>query len=123
MTTTQEEPANPGGDPRPPSAPSFRLRILSSDLEGLAGQEIASTRAPTIIGRADDCAVVLKDSRISRRHACIEAEGNGFRLADMGSANGIYVGNDRVVQLRLRHGLRFRIGGTEFEFVIPRPPA
>jgi pSer/pThr/pTyr-binding forkhead associated (FHA) protein len=39
----------------------------------------------------------------------------------MGSANGIYVGNDRVVQLRLRHGLRFRIGGTEFEFVIPRP--
>lgn len=118
MSTTQG-PAKPGGDRARSSAPSFRLRILSSDLNGLVGQEVASTDAPTVIGRADDCAVVLKDSRISRRHARIEAEGNGFRLLDMGSANGIYVGKDRVVELRLSHGLKFRIGGTEFEFIAP----
>ena len=122
MSTTQG-PAKPGGGPARSSAPSFRLRILSSDLEGLAGQEVASTDAPTVIGRADDCAVVLKDNRISRRHACIEAEGSGFRLLDMGSANGIFVGKDRVAELRLSHGLRFWIGGTEFEFIVPRPPA
>ncbi len=121
--STAQGPAKPGEDRARSSAASFRLRILSSDLKGLAGQEVASTGAPTVIGRADDCAVVLKDSRISRRHARIEWEGNGFRLLDMGSANGIYVGKERVAELRLSHGLKFRIGGTEFEFILPRPPA
>lgn len=118
-----ERPAARRGDGGGVALPAFRLRVLSSDLKGLAGQEIPSSDGPTVIGRSDDCAVVLKDSRISRRHAQIEADANGFRLVDMGSANGIYVGKERVAELRLRHGLKFRIGGTEFEFVTPRPPA
>lgn len=100
-------------------APAYRLKILASDLSDLAGREFPATDAPTVIGRGADCAVVLKDSRISRKHARIEADAEGFRLLDMGSANGILVGKERVAELRLRHGLRFRIGGTEFEFVAP----
>ncbi len=107
----------------PVAAPAFRLRILSSDLKGLAGREFPFASGPTLIGRADDCAVVLKDSRISRRHACIEADAGGFHLRDLGSANGILVGKERVAELRLRHGVKFRIGGTEFEFVAPRARA
>ncbi len=118
-----ERPAELGGGGAGVSSPAFRLRILSSDLNGLAGREVDSTVGPTLIGRSDDCTVVLKDSRISRKHARIEADGNGFRLVDLGSANGIYVGDERVAELRLKHGLKFRIGGTEFEFVVPIRPA
>jgi len=101
------------------SVPAFRLRIVSSDLEGLAGREIPSTDAPTTIGRGDDCRVVLKDKRISRLHARIEADGEGFRLLDLDSGNGIFVGEERVSEVRLSHGSKFRIVGTEFEFVAP----
>jgi NHLM bacteriocin system ABC transporter ATP-binding protein len=107
------------------SAPAFRLRIVSSDLPGLTGREIPSADMPLTIGRTADCWVVLKDNRISRQHARIEADAAGFRLLDLDSANGIFVVDKRVRELRLSHGLQFRIAGTVFEFVAPsvRPPA
>ncbi len=121
MSAATEGPAERRGGEARASDPAFRLRVLSSDLEGLAGREIPFTDGPLVIGRAEDCAVVLKDKRISRRHARIEADADGVRLLDMGSANGIFVGKDRVAELRLGHGVRFRIGGTEFEFIGARP--
>ena len=105
-----------------PGAPVFRLKILSSDLEGLAGREIAAGDGTTTIGRADDCSVVLKDLRISRKHAKIESQGGSIRLLDLDSANGIYVGEQRVPELELSHGKQFRIGGTLFEFLGPSGP-
>ncbi len=45
-----------------------------------------------VIGRQEDCDVVVQDPSVSRRHA--EAEENGMgeiRVTDLGSANGTYV--------------------------------
>lgn len=125
MSTVTGEPADRIGAEA--SAPPYRLRIVSSDLDGLAGKEIPATGLPATIGRGDDCAVVLKDKRISRQHARIEAAGEGFRLVDLDSGNGVFVGEERVKELPLRHGARFRIVGTLFEFIAPAveapPPA
>jgi NHLM bacteriocin system ABC transporter ATP-binding protein len=74
------------------------------------------------IGRADDCTVVLQDSQTSRHHAVIESTPAGFRLRDTGSANGVFVSEERVSDAALAHGTQFRIGATLFEFVAP-PPA
>jgi NHLM bacteriocin system ABC transporter ATP-binding protein len=101
---------------------SARLRIVTSDLPGRAGVEVALGERPIEIGRADDCALALHDPRISRRHARVEREGGGYAVVDQGSANGIFAGESRVERLSLTPGLRFRIAGTVFEYDGPSHP-
>ena len=48
------------------------------------------------LGRAADNGVVLEGSLISRRHAELRREGDGFRIADLGSHNGIFVNGQKV---------------------------
>lgn len=43
------------------------------------------------VGRLPDCDVVVDDPRVSRRHAEIRPEPDGFRLVDLGSLNGTLV--------------------------------
>ena len=50
-----------------------------------------------VLGRSRDCDVVLTDSNVSRRHAEIRAEGNGWTVRDLGSTNGVRV-NGRSVE-------------------------
>jgi NHLM bacteriocin system ABC transporter ATP-binding protein len=98
---------------------SARLLVVTSDLPGCAGVEVALGERPIEIGRADDCALALNDPRISRRHARVEREGGGYAVVDQGSANGIFAGESRVDRLTLTPGLRFRIAGTVFEYLGP----
>lgn len=51
-------------------------------------------RDPIIIGREVDCDIVLDAPQISRHHAELTYTGAGWRLRDLGSANGTFV-NDR----------------------------
>ena len=101
---------------------SARLRVVTSDLPGCAGREVALGERPIETGRADDCALSLNDPRISRRHARVEREGGGYAVVDQGSANGIFAGENRVERLSLTPGLRFRIAGTVFEYEGPSLP-
>ena len=48
------------------------------------------------IGRGDTCEVRLKDGTASRTHARLEADANGVRLLDLGSANGTLVNGEKV---------------------------
>jgi len=53
--------------------------------------------SPFVIGREMDCDLVLDDPRASRRHAQIEVQPDGrVVLRDLGSANGTFVGDQRV---------------------------
>jgi adenylate cyclase len=58
------------------------------------------------IGRSSDNRLVLRDERVSRRHALIHMQGDGeWWLVDLGSSNGTYVNHGRVSQpIRLRNG-------------------
>ncbi|MCU0242820.1 MAG: FHA domain-containing protein, partial [Vicinamibacteria bacterium] len=99
------------------------LRVVSSDLPGKEGEELRLGLEPVTIGRSDECGVVLKDARISRRHARVERALRGYKVVDLGSANGVFVGDSQISgELPLTHGTRFKIGGTVFEFVAPPPP-
>ena len=67
--------------------------------------------------------VVLADTKVSRRHALIHAQGPAeFRLVDLGSSNGTYLNGRRVVQpTRLEDGDLITIG--DFVLVFRRPLA
>src|SRR5512143_1949117 len=100
-----------------PEAPkSFKLRIAEAQDENIVGREFHFDR-PALIGRADDCDIVLPDTSASRRHARIERTAAGFILQDQKSANGTWVGDRRVDSQVLEHLDRFRVGTTVLEFL------
>ena len=65
---------------------------------------------PARIGRANDCEIWLSDDGVSRRHAAIRFEAGGFVIEDTQSANGTFVGGQRVEHTALRDGDLIQFG-------------
>jgi diguanylate cyclase (GGDEF)-like protein len=71
-----------------------------------------------IIGRGSDCAIQIDRDSVSRRHAKIVKNGKGgWKVQDLGSANGTYVGGEPVKEQVLRDGDLLKIGSTIFKFL------
>ncbi len=69
------------------------------------------------IGRAAGNNIIIDHPTISRQHATIKLEGDDFRIYDLGSANGTFVGDTRVREpLILEDGATVRFGEAEFVF-------
>jgi NHLM bacteriocin system ABC transporter ATP-binding protein len=98
------------------------LRIVTCNVAGMDGEVFRVPKTGATIGRDDNCTVCIKDKRISRNHAKVESVPGGFKVVDLGSANGVWVDEKQVSEVSLEPGARFRIGETLFELVGP-PPA
>jgi sigma-B regulation protein RsbU (phosphoserine phosphatase) len=90
--------------------PSAIPKLLVSDISGTA-REVDILRIPFTIGRQSDNDLVLLDSRISRRHARILQDANGYSIEDAGSRHGTRVNEKPVKHCeRLRNGDRITLG-------------
>jgi hypothetical protein len=67
------------------------------------------------IGRNDDNDVTISDGRVSRHHARIVAEGDGFAIEDLHSSNGTFVDGAPVQRARLHAGASIVLGETVLE--------
>ncbi len=66
------------------------------------------------MGRSSDCAIPIDDRFLSRRHAEIVSEADGWVLRDNGSVNGTFVNGTRIyTQVRLGPGDHIRLGDAE----------
>jgi DNA-binding NtrC family response regulator len=63
-----------------------------------------------VLGRSDDCDVVLEGAEISRRHAEVLRVGSEWVIHDLGSRNGVHVDAERVESSILRTGDVLRLG-------------
>ena len=66
----------------------------------------------TVIGRAADASVRLKDDGVSRRHAKIIPKDGEVTVEDMKSANGTLVNGQRVERAVLHDGDKIQVGST-----------
>jgi diguanylate cyclase (GGDEF)-like protein len=73
--------------------------------------------APVTIGRGPDCDVRIHDSSVSRHHARIQQDLDGFYLYDLGSTNGTYVNDRSDASCRLNDGDYVRVGNCIFRFL------
>lgn len=65
------------------------------------------------IGRAPDNHIVLEHPQVSRHHALIERMGTRYRIKDLKSSNGVFVGGKRIErEAWLKEGDEIRIGGV-----------
>jgi phage tail-like protein len=78
------------------------------------------TKRQMALGRASDVDVPLNDGQVSRRHATLLCGPEGVRLVDAGSANGTYLGANRLPAnqpIPLADGAVLRMGQTLLRFV------
>ncbi len=70
------------------------------------------------LGRKASCDYVLNDTQVSREHARIIVGERTFAVEDLGSANGVYVNEQKVHGLkRLNDGDKLRIGSQIFDIL------
>ncbi len=97
-----------------------RARLLQRTVEGLVRDVYHLVASETTIGRETGDIVFTSDPFMSRRHAMVswdDAQGV-FRLSDLGSSNGTYLGiRDDVA---LRDGDYIRLGQHLFRVDVPR---
>ncbi|MCA9978554.1 MAG: FHA domain-containing protein, partial [Anaerolineales bacterium] len=74
----------------------------------------------TIVGRAVECDVVITSKRVSREHACIRRQGWRVFVEDLGSTNGTFLNDGRILEaMQLRDGDVIKIGDVLFTFHDP----
>lgn len=58
--------------------------------------ELLSLGASTILGRSEECDIVLKSDIASRRHASIDLKEGDLILTDQGSSNGTFLNGEKL---------------------------
>lgn len=69
-----------------------------------------------VIGRQSDCSLEITDDTVSRRHAVITRESDGFYVEDLGSSNGTFVNGTEVRRVRLQHGDTIKLSRAVLSF-------
>ncbi len=84
-------------------------RLIVRDASGNE-REVEISRTPFTIGRQGDNDLVLLDNRISRRHAHILQNENGYAIEDAGSRHGTFVNGERISSALLTSGDQINLG-------------
>lgn len=99
-------------EPAPPKG--CRLIIVAGpDL----GMEWAYKVPEIVMGRDEDCELVMSDIAVSRRHAKIALEGGKFFLYDLGSGNGTFLNGVKIDKEELVPGDEIVVGERTLRFV------
>ena len=100
VTQYQASLINPRGasvldDFEPPSdMTNDRIQVLA---EGQTTQSVAIPSSGMTMGRDASCDLVLEDRKASRKHVRLEFDGMSYRITDLNSSNGTYLGNSKLL--------------------------
>ncbi len=71
----------------------------------LAGKRWPLNKKEFVVGRGEDCDIVLPDRQVSRRHLRVLHDEGGYSVEDLGSKNGTYVNGAPVrASMQLQDG-------------------
>jgi len=85
-----------------------------------SGSRFALDEPLVTAGRHPDSVIFLDDITVSRRHAEIRHEDDGYHLIDVGSLNGTYLNRQRVEDAVLQDGDELQIGTFKLLFIAGR---
>ena len=95
----------------PAGPPELRL-VENPDV----GMSFTVDRDRVSIGRHPESDIFLDDITVSRRHAEIRRQGDGFLLTDTGSLNGTYLNRERIESAPLLSGDEIQVGKYKLLF-------
>lgn len=114
--------AAPAGQARPgrPMTQTILVRsevVGAPTLVGPSGQRLELGGDPVLIGRSEECAMVLSDSQASRQHARVSRTAAGYVVEDLGSTNGTSLNGVRIdAPAPLQSNDRIEIGSSVIRF-------
>ncbi|MFY9743169.1 MAG: FHA domain-containing protein, partial [Candidatus Sulfotelmatobacter sp.] len=90
-------------------------------VQGNEQKNIVLNRTPFSVGRKVDKDLVIADPRVSRDHAYIALEADGFYIVDQGSKHGTFVNGERVDRQKLERNDRLEFGARDSTYAIFNP--
>jgi DNA-binding NtrC family response regulator len=109
-----------GGAP-PPLADGFDVVVLEGPDAGTRVAIDGAATAKVLVGSGPFCSPRLTDRAVSRRHASLEVTDAGLLVTDLGSTNGTFINEGRVLTALLGPRDRLRVGSTVLQ-ATPRSP-
>jgi len=99
-----------------PKGVQAKLRVIEGALSG----EVYQLQQPySVVGRRDDCDVVIDDESVSGRHIAIYCTvSRGWRVEDLASTNGTELDGTAVHEAALSPGAVISLGACVLKFEI-----
>ena len=100
----------------------IRSRTATVEVTGgeAKGERTTLTAFSLRLGSATDNDLVLPDETVSQHHARIELGPAGYRIQDLGSKNGTFLGELRVLDAYLPVSCKLRLGSAVLKFRLGR---
>jgi S-DNA-T family DNA segregation ATPase FtsK/SpoIIIE len=76
------------------------------------GQQVPLAAGNRTVGRSADCDLRLSDTLVSRRHLRVFLASGSAEILDLGSANGLLLGEEQVARRSWHAGEQLRLGDT-----------
>ncbi|MBL9020337.1 MAG: FHA domain-containing protein [Myxococcales bacterium] len=97
------------------------IPVAYVDSDGIERSYTIGTE-PVLIGREPGCTIQSNDGLVSRRHALMYADASGMLyVEDLGSANGVFVGPNRVKVSPIPMGAIVVVGSLRFRRLAANP--
>ncbi len=81
-----------------------------------AGRVVDVQRMPFVVGKGEECDLVLTEPTVSRTHFSIDSEQGAFVIRDLTSTNGTWIDQFRIKEAWLRPGTVLRAGQAQLRF-------
>lgn len=99
--------------PPPVPAPAPALLLVRDD-----GREERVDGERFVIGRGRHCDLVVDSAKVSREHAAVVRDGEGWAIEDLGSSNGTWFGGARIARRRVDDGDVYFVSGERLRCVL-----
>ncbi|HEY3788635.1 MAG TPA: FHA domain-containing protein [Urbifossiella sp.] len=86
-------------------------------------RDLDMKRDAVVIGRSGDCDFQIPLAVISRRHCKLSKKGERLIVKDLGSSNGTFLNDKRVLQAEAKAGDQMKVGPVIFTIVIDGKPS
>lgn len=80
------------------------------------GRIVDVDHTPFLVGKGEECDLVLTEPTVSRTHFSIESEQGAFVIRDLSSTNGTWIDQFRIKEAWLRPGTVLRAGQAQLRF-------
>lgn len=124
-TTSPEVPVLPeAAVEEPPEESTVLLRTspVVAYLQRDGQPRVRVTGPRFVIGRGPRCDLVIDSPRVSREHAALVRVGRSYVLEDLGSSNGTWFHDERIVRRELESGDVVRLGTEAVSFFLSGEP-